>query len=39
MLAAITARWRLEVTDRQPMPIARLTIRARDGIWVRLTPR
>ncbi len=22
-----------------PMPIARLTIRARDGIWVRLTPR
>ncbi|MCG6111604.1 MAG: cytochrome P450 [Paracoccus sp.] len=39
MLAAITARWRLQVTDRQPMPIARLTIRARDGIWVSLTPR
>lgn len=39
MLAAITARWRLQVTDRQPMPVARLTIRARDGIWVSLTPR
>ncbi|MFN4061840.1 MAG: cytochrome P450 [Paracoccus hibiscisoli] len=39
MLAAITSRWRLQVTDRQPMPIARLTIRARDGIWVSLTPR
>ena len=39
MLAAIVGAWRLEVTDRRPMPIARLTIRARDGIWVRLTPR
>ena len=39
MLAAILARWRLEVTDRIPTPVARLTIRAADGIWVRLTPR
>ncbi|WP_265500440.1 cytochrome P450 [Paracoccus beibuensis] len=39
MLAAIVGRWRLEVTERQPMPVARLTIRAADGIWLRLTPR
>ncbi|CAM3266582.1 cytochrome P450 [Paracoccus nototheniae] len=39
MLAAIIGRWRLEVTDRTPTPVARLTIRAKDGIWVRLTPR
>ncbi|WP_246054841.1 cytochrome P450 [Paracoccus gahaiensis] len=39
MLAAILGRWRMEVTDRIPTPVARLTIRAADGIWVRLTPR
>lgn len=39
MLSAITRAFRLETTDRQPMPVARLTIRARDGIWLRLTPR
>ncbi|MGR3199814.1 MAG: cytochrome P450 [Paracoccus sp. (in: a-proteobacteria)] len=39
MLASIVGRWRLEVTDRQPLPVARLTIRAADGIWLRLTPR
>lgn len=39
MLATIVGAWRMEVTDRQPMPVARLTIRAQDGIWVALTPR
>lgn len=39
MLAAITGRWRMEVTADRPMPVARLTIRARDGIRLTLTPR
>lgn len=39
MLATIVAAWRLEPTDRIPQPVARLTIRARDGIWLRLSPR
>jgi cytochrome P450 len=39
MLAAITRAFRLETTDREPVPVARLTIRAKDGIWLKLTPR
>ncbi|WP_378945777.1 cytochrome P450 [Paracoccus sp. R86501] len=39
MLAAITGAYRMETTDRQPTPVARLTIRAKDGIWLKLTPR
>ena len=39
MLAAIAGAHRLEVTAREPRPVARLTIRAADGIWLRLGPR
>ncbi|MBM3605824.1 MAG: cytochrome P450 [Alphaproteobacteria bacterium] len=39
MLAAITGAHRLDPTARRPQPVARLTIRAHDGIWLRLTPR
>lgn len=39
MLATIVAAWQLQPTDRIPQPVARLTIRARDGIWLRLSPR
>lgn len=39
MLAAIAGAHRLEVTARAPRPVARLTIRAADGIWLRLSPR
>ncbi|WP_108501010.1 cytochrome P450 [Paracoccus indicus] len=39
MLAAITRAFRLETTDREPLPVARLTIRAKDGIWLKMTPR
>lgn len=39
MLAAIAGAHRMEITPREPRPIARLTIRAADGIWLRLTPR
>ena len=27
------------VPDREPVPVAHLTVRARDGIWLRVTPR
>ena len=39
MLAAITRAFRMETTDREPLPVARLTIRATDGIWLKMTPR
>lgn len=40
MLAMISRAFRLEVVaDRIPEPVAYLTVRARDGIWLRLTPR
>lgn len=40
MLAMITRAFRLEVVEgRVPEPVAYLTVRARDGIWLRLTPR
>ena len=40
MLALITAALRLEaLPDRVPVPQAHLTVRARDGIWLRLTRR
>ncbi|MFQ6552114.1 cytochrome P450 [Aestuariibius insulae] len=40
LLAMITARFKIEaVADRIPVPVAHLTVRAKDGIWLRLTPR
>jgi hypothetical protein len=27
------------VAGRDPMPVAYLTVRAKDGIWLKLTPR
>jgi cytochrome P450 len=40
LLAAILSRWQLEVVEgRRPVPVAHLTVRARDGIWLSLTPR
>ncbi len=40
LLAMIVRRFRIEpVEGREPVPVAHLTVRARDGIWLRLTPR
>ncbi|MEM6635094.1 MAG: cytochrome P450 [Pseudomonadota bacterium] len=39
-LCRILAAFRLRDVPRQrPMPIAYLTVRSRDGIWLRITPR
>ncbi len=40
LLAMILANFRIEaVEDHVPVPVAYLTVRAKDGIWLRLTPR
>ena len=40
LLAMLLRRWRFEtVPGREPLPVAHLTVRAKDGIWLRLTPR
>ena len=39
-LALILARWRIAaVPDRVPVPVAHLTVRSRDGIWLDLRER
>ncbi|SLN71721.1 cytochrome P450 [Roseisalinus antarcticus] len=40
LIALIARRFRIErVAGRDPVPVAHLTVRAKDGIWLRLTPR
>ncbi|SNT76463.1 cytochrome P450 [Paracoccus seriniphilus] len=39
MLSRITAAYHLTPTDQTPVPVARLTVRGRNGIMLRLTPR
>ncbi len=40
VLAMILREYRVErVEGRDPVPVAQLTVRGRDGIWLRLTPR
>ncbi len=39
-LAMIIRHYRVDcVPGRDPVPVAQLTVRGRDGIWLRLTPR
>lgn len=40
LLSMLLRRYRLRpVAGRAPVPVAHLTVRARDGIWLRLEPR
>lgn len=40
LLAMLLRAFRLEpIAGRVPVPVAHLTVRAKDGIWMRLTPR
>ncbi len=40
LLALILRRFRVATVEgRAPVPVAHLTVRAKDGIWLRLTPR
>ncbi|WIV51966.1 cytochrome P450 [Marivivens sp. LCG002] len=40
LLAMLLRSYRFEVVEgRDPVPVAHLTVRAKDGIWLRVTPR
>ena len=40
MLAMLVKAFRFEAVDgRVPVPVAHLTVRAKDGIWLRVTRR
>ena len=40
LLAMMLRDFRFDiVADRIPVPVAYLTVRAKDGIWLRVTPR
>mgnify|MGYP001032879336 CR=1 FL=1 len=39
MLAMFLKAFRFETTDAVPVPVAHLTVRSRDGIYLRVTPR
>ncbi|MEX1663409.1 cytochrome P450 [Thioclava sp. 15-R06ZXC-3] len=40
LLSMIVRAFRIDpVTGREPVPVAHLTVRGRDGIWLHLTPR
>jgi cytochrome P450 len=39
LLSMLVRRFRFELTDRVPVPVAHLTVRAKDGIWLKITER
>lgn len=39
LLSMLVRRFRFELTDRVPLPVAHLTVRAKDGIWLKITER
>ena len=39
LLAMLLRQFRFELTENVPVPVAHLTVRAKDGIWLNVTPR
>lgn len=39
LLSMLVRAFRFELTDRTPVPVAHLTVRSKDGIWLKLTRR
>ena len=39
LLAEMVRRWRFDATERVPVPVAHLTVRAEDGIWLEVRAR
>ncbi len=40
LLSMILRRFRFDLVPERPaMPVAHLTVRGKDGIWLRITPR
>jgi len=38
-LALLLRRFKFELTDKVPVPVAHLTVRAKDGIWLKISER
>jgi len=39
LLSMLIRRFSFELTERVPVPVAHLTVRAKDGIWLKVTER
>lgn len=39
LLSMLVRKFRFELTDRVPVPVAHLTVRSKDGIWLRISKR
>ncbi|MBU2993544.1 cytochrome P450 [Octadecabacter sp. 1_MG-2023] len=39
LLSMLVRRFKFELTDRTPVPVAHLTVRSKDGIWLKVTER
>lgn len=39
LLAMLLRRFKFELTDKKPVPVAHLTVRAKDGIWLKISER
>ena len=39
LLAMLLRRFKFELTDKVPVPVAHLTVRAKDGIWLKVSAR
>ncbi|MCF2903693.1 cytochrome P450 [Octadecabacter sp. CECT 8868] len=39
LLSMLVRRFKFELTDRTPVPVAHLTVRSKDGIWLNVTER
>ncbi|MEN8917820.1 MAG: cytochrome P450 [Octadecabacter sp.] len=39
LLAMLLRRFKFELTDKVPVPVAHLTVRAKDGIWLKISER
>lgn len=39
LLGMLLRRYRFDLTDREPVPVAHLTVRSKDGIWLRVRER
>ena len=39
LLSMLLRRFRFELTEHEPVPVAHLTVRAKDGIWLKISER
>jgi cytochrome P450 len=39
LLSMLVRRFKFELTERTPVPVAHLTVRSKDGIWLKISRR